>query len=362
MQQAIGKEEEMKEKYFFESWKLEIIKKSISHLSPEEPECTVDKSQVWEGFYGFPRLFNSLLNVYQFQFHKLAASRQPSQDACESSRIQWKHTEMNKQSTTEHNAGNFKVFFEQKDLRVIRELAGRVNIWAGKSQSRVPSDVKGRKKYVNKFQPSRERKDVFLAAERARKSWTWHCGPLKDDDDRRSPTDIFLSSWILIPHHLEFRLSLSFFLCCVRPKNESFDGYKHPLRALSERGKKRGFGFWHWRLIFPILCCVWNAIEENHSVWFMRRWTLMHASLLVSLFYVFFLEKYKNFSTVYIWTREEHSIYAWKCSKYALCFKRLKNRSSERSRDWNSRFVVPHQESKCRAHCRHKGVRTGENV
>lgn len=86
MQQAIGKEEEMKEKYFFESLKLEIIKKSISHLSPEEPECTVDKSQVWEGFYGFPRLFNSLLNVYQFQFHKLAASRQPSQDACVSSK------------------------------------------------------------------------------------------------------------------------------------------------------------------------------------------------------------------------------------------------------------------------------------
>lgn len=69
---------------------------------------------------------------------------------------------------------------------------------------------------------------------------------------------------------------------------------------------------------------VWLLTLETHFPYFMlclkcnrgESFCVIYASLnayacfssRLSLFYVFFLEKYKNFSTVYIWTREEHSM------------------------------------------------------
>lgn len=90
--------------------------------------------------------------------------------------------------------------------------------------------------------------------------------------------------WILIPHHLEFRR-------CVRRCKSTI----HPLRAV--RG--RGFGFWHWRLVFlfyvvfemqsrRIILCDLCVVERLC----MLLWSFRNDENFFSLFTVYSRQKF----------------------------------------------------------------------
>lgn len=233
----------------------------------------------------------------------------------------------------EHNAGNFKVFWKGS---AVSDWLDEENIWVEKSQSRKVESCRAVRGKIRNYEQTEltfynnfRLKCLFGSWNRveslghdfvAWKMTTIIFGPLRSPTDKKKYLNFdSSSSWV--------STLLSSVHC------DGYKHYPHPLRALSE-GKRV------WLLTlethFPILCCVWNAIEENHSVWFMRRWTLMHASLSL----------WKNFSVYF--EHEERTFSAlWKIYGASKGLKTVRVTSRERcERDWNSRFVVPHQ-AKC---------------